>query len=320
MKLEDIRSVTVLGAGIMGHGIAQTFIMGGYRVHLYDLKGTILEAATAHIRRNLELLQVMGMLNQAIEAVLQRLTTGTDLRAAVSGSDVVIEAATEDLGLKQQLFREVESFCRDDAIIASNTSSLTLTDIGARVKRKDRLVITHWFNPPHIVPLVEVVQGEKTSDETVETTVALLNRVRKVPVRLNVELPGFLVNRIQAAIAREVLYLYEKGVASAADIDKAVKGSIGFRLASIGMLLTMDLGGLDVWSKVCENLLPAIQSSTKVPRTLEDLTSKGQLGVKSGKGIYDYALDFSKGELDEAIRKRDREFLKRLKEQYWGSE
>lgn len=320
MKLEDIRSVTVLGAGIMGHGIAQTFIMGGYRVHLYDLKGTILEAATAHIRRNLELLQVMGMLNQAIEAVLQRLTTGTDLRAAVSGSDVVIEAATEDLGLKQQLFREVESFCRDDAIIASNTSSLTLTDIGAGVKRKDRLVITHWFNPPHIVPLVEVVQGEKTSDETVETTVALLNRVRKVPVRLNLELPGFLVNRIQAAIAREVLYLYEKGVASAADIDKAVKGSIGFRLASIGMLLTMDLGGLDVWSKVCENLLPAIQSSTKVPRTLEDLTSKGQLGVKSGKGIYDYALDFSKGELDEAIRKRDREFLKRLKEQYWGSE
>ena len=304
----------------MGHGIAQTFIMAGYPVRLYDIKEPILETAKAHIRKNLELFRNMGMLEQEIDPVLRLLTVTPDLKSAVGASDVIIEAATENLTLKQQLFEEVEALCPADAVIASNTSSLTLTEIGLRVQRKDRLVITHWFNPPHIVPVVEVVKGERTSDATVETTVALLERIRKLPVRLNVELPGFLVNRIQAAIAREAIDLYEKGVAGAADIDKAVKGSIGFRLASIGMLLTMDLGGLDVWYKVCENLLPDIQSSTAVPKTLSELVSQGHCGVKSGQGFYNYALDFSKSDLDEAIRKRDHEFLKRLKSLYWERE
>jgi 3-hydroxybutyryl-CoA dehydrogenase len=192
-----------------------------------------------------------------------------------------------------------------------------MTDIGTRVKKKERLVITHWFNPPHIVPTVEVVKGEKTSEVTVETTVGLLTRIRKLPVKINLELPGFLVNRIQIAVAREVIDLYERGVASAADIDKAIKGSIGFRLASIGMLLTMDLGGLDVWLKVYQNVIPKIQSSTEAPKALQRLVSQGHYGIKTGKGFYDYALDFSKAELDEAVRKRDEEFLKRLKALYW---
>ena len=137
-------------------------------------------------------------------------------------------------------------------------------------------------------------------------------------MKINLELPGFLVNRIQAAMAREVVDLYERGVASAADIDQAIKGSIGFRLASIGMLLTMDLGGLDVWLKVCENLAPKIQSSTEPPKALQGLVAQGHYGIKSGKGFYDYALDFSKAELDEAVHKRDKEFLKRLKADYWN--
>ena len=319
MRLEDIKTITVLGAGIMGHGIAQTFLMSGFPVRLFDIKGWILDTARAHIEKNLELFHEMGLLKkQAIGPALKGLTTTTDLQAAVQGSDFIIEAAPENLALKQDLFHQVESFSRADAIIASNTSSLMMTDIGARVKKKDRLVVTHWFNPPHIVPTVEVVKGEKTSDATVEVTVDLLNKVRKLPVKINLELPGFLVNRIQAAMAREVTDLYEKGVASAADIDKAIKGSIGFRLASIGMLLTMDLAGLDIWLKVCENLGPRIQSSTEPPKTLQSLVAQGQLGIKSGKGFYDYTLDSSKAELDEAVRKRDREFLKRLKALYWG--
>ena len=131
------------------------------------------------------------------------------------------------------------------------------------------------------------------------------------------ELPGFLVNRIQVAMAREVFDLYERGVASAADIDKAVKGSFGFRLASIGPLLTADFGGLELWLKACENLLPQIQSSTDPPKALQRLVSQGHLGIKSGKGFYDYAIDFSKAELDGAIQKRDQEFLHRLKHLYW---
>jgi 3-hydroxyacyl-CoA dehydrogenase len=302
----------------MGHGIAQTFLMSGFPVRLFDLKESILGTARAHIEKNLELFHEMGLVQkQAIAPALKGLNTTTELRDAVQGSDFIIEAVSENLELKQDLFQRVESFCGEGAIIASNTSSLTLTDIGTRVERKERLVITHWFNPPHIVPTVEVVKGEKTSDATVDTTVELLAKIKKLPVKINLELPGFLVNRVQAAMAREILDLHEKGVASAADIDKAIKGSIGFRLASIGMFLTMDLAGLDIWLKVCENLVPKIQSKTEPPKILQELVSQGHYGIKSGKGFYDYTLDFSKAGLDEAVRKRDTEFLKRLKDLYW---
>jgi 3-hydroxyacyl-CoA dehydrogenase len=319
MNLEDIKTISVLGSGIMGHGIAQTFLTAGYPVRLYDIKESILETARAHIRKNLELFHDVGLVKKReIGPALRRLTTTTDLRAAVADCDFIVEAVTENLTLKQDLFQQVEDLCPEGAIIASNTSSLTMTDISARVKNKERLVIAHWFNPPHIVPTVEVVKGEKTSESTMQTTVELLTKIKKLPVRINLELPGFLVNRIQIAMAREVVDLYAKGVASAADIDKAIKGSIGFRLASIGMLLTMDLGGLDLWLKVYENLTPEIRSATEAPDVLKRMVSQGNYGIKTGKGFYDYALDFSKAELDDAVRRRDEEFLKRLKELYWS--
>jgi len=318
MKLEKIKNISVLGAGIMGHGIAQSFTMGGYSVWLYDIQESILETAKAHVEKNLGLFHQSGLIGkQDFVLAVERLSTTTDLKHAVEGSDFIVEAAPEDLPLKQGLFHQVESLCPKDAIIASNTSSLTLKDIGARVKKKERLVVTHWFNPPYIVPTVEVVKGEWTSDETMETAYGLLTKIKKVPVKIYQELPGFLVNRIQIAMAREILDLYEKGLASAADIDKAVRGSIGFRLASIGPLLTMDLAGVKIWLKVCENLLPQIQSSIEPPKALQRLVSQGHFGIKSGKGFYDYAVDFSKTELDGAIQKRDQEFLNRLKRLYW---
>ena len=318
MKLEKIKNISVLGAGIMGHGIAQSFTMGGYPVWLYDIQESILDTAKAHIEKNLGFFHQSGLIGkQDIGLALQRLSTTTDLKHAVEGGDFIVEAAPEDLSLKQGLFHQVESLCPKDAIIASNTSSLTLKDIGARVKKKERLVVTHWFNPPHIVPTVEVVKGEWTSDETMETAYGLLTKIKKVPVKIYLELPGFLINRIQTAMVREIFDLYEKGVASAADIDRAVKGSFGFRLASIGPLLTADLGGLELWLKVCENLLPQIQSSIEPPKALQRLVSQGHFGIKSGKGFYDYAVDFSKTELDGAIQKRDQEFLNRLKHLYW---
>ena len=318
MNLEKIKNISVLGAGIMGHGIAQSFLMGGYPVMLYDIQESILDTAKVHIEKNLELFYQSGLIEkQDIELALQRLSTTTDLKHAVEGSDFIVEAAPEDLGLKQKLFEQIESLCGKDTIIASNTSSLTLKDIGAQAKSKERLVITHWFNPPHIVPTVEVVKGEWTSDETMETAYQLLEKIKKMPVKINRELPGFLVNRIQIAMVREVFDLYEKGLASAADIDKAVKGSFGFRLASIGPLLTADLGGLELWLRVFENLVPQIQSSTEPPKSLQRLVSQGHFGIKTGKGFYDYATDFSKADLDGAIQKRDQEFLNRLKHLYW---
>jgi len=318
MKLEEIRNISVLGAGIMGHGIAQSFLMGGYTVMLYDIQQSILETAKAHIEKNLGLFSRSNLIEkQDIELSLQRLSTTVELSYAVEESDFVVEAVPEVLTLKQDLFEKVESFCRKDTIIASNTSSLTMGEIGVRVINRDRLVVTHWFNPPHIVPTVEVVKSEWTSEETLNTAYGLLEKIKKMPVKIRQELPGFIVNRIQMALAREVLDLYEKGVASAEDIDKAVKGSIGFRLASIGPLLTMDLGGVKLWLSVFENLLPQIQSSTDPPKALQKLVSQGHDGVKSGKGFYDYTVDFSQAGLDEAIQKRDQEFLNRLKSLYW---
>ena len=169
-------------------------------------------------------------------------------------------------------------------------------------------------------PAVEVVKGEETSDEIMDATCKLLEKIHKAPVRINREIPGFLVNRIQIAMAREILDLLKKGIASAEDIDEAVKGSIGFRLASVGPLLTMDLGGLEIWSKVLENLLPDIQRSTEPPEVIKRLVEQGHKGIKSGKGFYDYSMDFSKGELEGVIEKRDREFLNRLRNLYWKTE
>jgi len=319
MKLAEIKSVAVMGAGIMGHGIAQSFLMGGYPVFLYDVQDSILETAKAHIVKNLELFRkAKAGPDKDAKIILRMLVITSDLACAVKEGDFIVEAAPEDLKVKQTLFQDVESRCRTGAILASNTSSLTLKDIGVGIKNKTRLVTTHWFNPPHIVPVVEVVRGEQTSEETVEVTYQLLNKIGKVPVKINYELPGFLVNRIQVAMLREVFDLYEKGAASATDIDKAVKGSFGFRLASIGPLLTADLGGLDVYLRVCENLYPKIQSSTELPQALKRLVAQGHSGIKSGKGFYDYEVDFSKSEFDKVIQKRDNEFLTRLKCLYFN--
>lgn len=318
MKLKEVRNISVLGAGLMGHGIAQSFLMGGYPVWLYDIQESILGTAKHHIEKSLALFFQAGLIGEeGIEQALKRLTTTVDLRTAVEGSDFIVEAAPEDLKIKQELFQRVESFCGKDAILASNTSSLTLKDIGAQVKNRERLVVTHWFNPPQIVPTVEVVKGEWTSDETMDLAYGLLVKIKKLPVKIYQELPGFLVNRIQIAMAREILDLYHKGLASAADIDKAISGSIGFRLASIGPLLTMDLAGVKIWLKVCENLLPHLQSSIDPPKALQRLVAQGHEGIKSGKGFYDYTLDFSEGGLNKVIQKRDQEFLNRLRDLYW---
>jgi 3-hydroxybutyryl-CoA dehydrogenase len=247
-----------------------------------------------------------------MEEILDRIHLFADLEQAVREADFITEAIFEDLKAKQVLFEEVERHCSADAILASNTSSFRMTDISSLMKKPERAIVTHWFNPPHLVPLVEVVLGERTSEETYQATNSLLLKIRKVPVRVQKEIPGFLINRIQTALHREMYSLLEMGAASAEDLDLAVKASLGFRLASVGPLLVRDLAGLDVLCKVEDWLLKEINSNTEVNKVLKDKVTRGELGVKTGKGFFKYTPE----SVEAIIKERDRQFVRRLKGLY----
>lgn len=316
MQLEEVKNVSVVGAGLMGYGIGLSFALGGYSVVLTDINTSIIDNALNCIKVALDEFEGSGLITrEVVEKTLSRISTTTDLGKGVRDADFVVEAVSEDTEVKRRLFSQLGSLCPQRTIIASNTSSLLLSDFSAGAGREDRVVITHWFNPPHIVPVVEVVRGSETSDETFDLTYTLLKKIRKVPVRVLKEIPGFLVNRIQAAMVREVWSLWEQGVASPEDIDLAVKGSFGFRLARIGPLLTADLGGLDLWYKAAGNLYKVIENSSTPPLLIKNKVEAGELGMKSGKGFFDYKQE----EWGEIVRKRDKEFLQLLK-LYWATE
>jgi len=314
MKLADVRSISVIGAGIMGHGIAQVFAMGGYNVCLNDVTPEILSRAMVRIRENLRIFNENGFITaQEADAAYARIRTEPDLKASVRDADIVIEAIKEDIELKRALFNRLDAICPERTVLASNSSSLLISDFASGTKRQDRVVLTHWYNPPHIVPAVEVIRGAHTSQETADLLYDLLKKVKKLPIRINKEIPGYLLNRIQMALAREAWYLWQAGVASAEDIDLAVKGSLGFRLASIGPLLTSDLGGQDTWCAVSKYLFPLISDAHEPPKDYVKMVDAGNLGMKTGKGFYDYTEE----EWKAVIEKRDKEFLQRLKNLYW---
>lgn len=321
MTSDRIKSVSVLGAGVMGQGIAQSFIMGGYPVYLYDITSEILNVACSHIAENLQLFFKAGIIkHEDIEECQKRLNTSQDLKKSVSESDLIVEAVPEDVELKKKLFYEVETYCSDKTILTTNTSHLKLADIFSNVELKNRTLATHWFNPSQIVPTVEVVKHQWTDQAVMDLTCSVLKQIGKEPVKINKDIQGFLVNRILLAMAREVLDLYEKGVASAEDIDRAVKGSVGFRYACIGPLRTIDLGGVEGWLDASHKLFPLINSSISPPRSLEMLIEKGHTGIHSGEGFYSYESQFREKKVDPAISERDKAMFMLLKSLYKKTE
>jgi len=317
MAVERIQKIGVVGAGTMGHGIAQVFAQNGFPVSLTDAVESVLAEVKKKIHSNLILLAKEGLVSdRGIEQTLDRISIVKDLNRAVRDADFVTEAIVENLEVKQDTFKKVEGFCSPATILASNSSTLRITDISSTMSRPERAVTTHWFNPPYIVPLVEVVRGARTSDETFNIAYDLLNNIGKVAVKIQKEIPGFLVNRIQAAMYREVVSLAEMGVASMEDIDLAIKSSMGFRLASFGALRIMDMGGLDIWYKVFEHLLKEIDSKTEVPKFIKDKAERGELGVKTGKGFFEYTPE----SIQALIKERDRQFVNRLKTLYYSQE
>ena len=296
----------------MGHGVSLSFALGGYPTVMSDVSDDILNNAMGRIRWALDTFveEAVVTRKQADDAI-GRITTTSDLAVLARDVDYVCEAIIERSHDKKGLFNKLDAMCPPHTILASNTSSLVLSDFGSDVKRQDKIVVTHYFNPPHIVPCVEVVKGPTTSDETFNLTYNLLEKVKKLPIRVLKELPGYLVNRIQMGMNREIYDLWVKGVASTEDLDRAVKGSFGFRLASIGPLLTQDLAGFPKLGALavesCNNLLRQISDTKEIP---EELSKRWE----SHKGFYDYPQE----KWEQIIKERDKEFLGRLKQLYWS--
>jgi 3-hydroxybutyryl-CoA dehydrogenase len=294
----------------MGHGFAQVFAQKGFPVFLYDIDKEILKKASLRISANLDTFIQHGIIRQKEKkAALEKIATITDLKAAVGRADFVLEAIPEIMDLKKEVFTKLDQLAPPHTILASNTSGLSITEIGAATHRPEKTIITHGGNPPHIVPVIEIVRGEKTSDETAELTYRLMLKLGKQPVRLLKEVPGFLFNRLQFALYREALHCLEAGVATAQDIDLVVKAGYGFRLPVLGPLETSDFGGLDTFYRICQNLWPELSDVKSPPALLKKLVEEGKLGVKTGEGFYRYPPAIIK----KKIQERDRRLLQQLK-------
>jgi 3-hydroxybutyryl-CoA dehydrogenase len=305
-----VKKVAVLGAGLMGRGIAQLYAQAGYPTHLYDINDKFLESAKQIIDENLTLMVDKSLITQGDkQAALARMTFTTDLKQAVQEVEFITEAVPEILELKLELFKKVEQLTNPGTIIASNTSTIPLSQMVKGITQPNRFIITHFFNPAHLVPLVEIVKTEQTSDHVIETIMNLMKRIGKKPVLLKKEVPGFIANRLQAAMVREAFYLLNEGVAEAEDIDTAITSGPGFRWAFIGPIETVDYGGLDTWKRVIENLAPELDKTEAAPQVIADLVEKGHLGTKTGQGIYSY-IDTS---VSEKVKERDMNFIELLK-------
>jgi 3-hydroxybutyryl-CoA dehydrogenase len=289
LKVEDIRKISVIGAGLMGHGIAQEFALAGYDVRMHDLDATKLLAAEKSIDTNLAMLTNLGVItSKQADSTRHHIVVHTALRDAVQESDVVIEAVFEDLTLKQGIFRHLDELCPARTILASNTSTLLPGMLASATHRPDKVLVAHYFNPPYLLPLVEIVPHGRTSEETVLTLHGLLVKIGKTPVMVQKEVPGFIGNRLQAALFREALSIVENGVASPEDVDTVIKNGFGRRLAAAGVFEIWEIAGWDLISAICANLFPSLESSSRVPALLTDMVERGELGTKAGKGFYEW--------------------------------
>lgn len=294
----QIEHIAVIGAGIMGHGIAQEFAVSGHSVSLTDSSDAALAKALTLIEANLSDTDNRN-------EVLQRFSLTTSLSEAVATADYVVEAVPENLALKQRIFAELDAFAPSHTILASNTSSFMPSQLAPSTKRPDRVLVTHYFNPPHVVPLVEVVRGPQTSDETVETVRDLYSQTGKIPVVIQKERLGFIGNRLQNALFREALSLVEQGVCSLEDVDTVMHTSIGRRWSVAGIFEIFDLAGLDTAFAVATQLFPDLSNATEPPQEWLQRVAAGDLGIKSGKGFYEWTP-----ESGEEARRRIRTALK----------
>jgi 3-hydroxybutyryl-CoA dehydrogenase len=276
--------IAVVGAGLMGHGIAQVFALAGHDVKITDTVVTNLDTVAARIAANL---RDLGDDERAVE----RVQPCVDLTEAVRDADFVVEAVSENLALKQKIFAELELRVRRDAILASNTSVIPITAIMQDLIRKERALGTHWWNPPFLVPLVEVIETQWTSPQVVAWTMALHQRAGKKPAHVKKDVPGFIGNRLQHALWREAISLVEHGICDAETVDAVIKASFGRRIAVLGPLENADLVGTDLTLAIHDTVLPAIDSRPGPSPYLQGLVKDGKLGFKSGEGFRKWSAE-----------------------------
>jgi 3-hydroxybutyryl-CoA dehydrogenase len=291
MNVDEIERIAVVGVGFIGHQIAQEFAIAGYTVHLHDVSDQRLTQALTHIQQNLETLVESDFLpSQQVQLIMDRFTPNPVLKNAVDDADIVIEAVYEDVTLKQDVFRQLDQHCPKRTILASNTSTFLPSLMASVTTRPEQVLVAHYINPPYLLPVVELVRCPETSDDTITTMYDMYKGMGKSPIVIQKEIPGFIVNRLQNAIFREALYLVEQGIASPQDVDTAIKDSFGRRLGTWGYFELCDLGGLDLILAAHQYLRPHLCSSTDVPPLLMDKVEKGELGVKTGKGFYEWTV------------------------------
>ncbi len=301
MDKKNVRNVLVVGSGVMGHSIAQIFAGAGINVGLVDVDQKVLDRAMDLIESSLNTMVEFGKIREeSVQSILSRIMTSTELSDMAGDADFVIEAVPEVPDIKKEIYSKLDELCSYDTIIASNTSGLDIFSI-ADVKRPERLIIAHFFAPAHIIPLVEVVPGAKTSKETISLTAGLLEKVGKSTIVLKEFVPSFIVNRIQNAIGPTVIEILEKGWAGPEDIDRAVKLSLGIRMPILGVVQSLDFNGLDLVHNI-------VKSHGKESSFIRAKVEQGHLGVKTSQGIYDY------GERSEPeiLKKRDMLFLQMM--------
>ena len=306
MKLADLKTVAVLGMGTMGRGIAQCLAATGYNVRSYEVDERA-RASTMPLIESLQstLIQANMLSEELACAALARVRLFDDLGQCVEGAQLVVETIPEILELKIDLYARVDQLCEPEAILASNTSGLSITKVAAATRRPDKVAGFHWWNPAHLMPLVEVIKGERTSDDTAEFLLALSRKLGKKPILVRRDVPGFVGNRLQFAVLREALHLVQEGIASPEDVDTAMKAGPGLRYSFLGPLETADLGGLDVFASISSYLFAELAANTGPPECLTRCVAEGKLGVKSGAGFYPYGNTT----LGELLAARDRKLI-----------
>ncbi|RLC81968.1 MAG: 3-hydroxyacyl-CoA dehydrogenase family protein [Chloroflexi bacterium] len=301
-----INNVAVIGAGTMGHGIAQVFALAGLQVALTDSDDQVLEKAKPRIQANLAACVEHGFVDPDMAAAAPaRITLESNLAEAVAQADFIVEAVFENLDVKREALRQVDEYCPAHAIITSTTSSFRAGDLAVALAHPERFLVTHYWNPPYIIPAVEVSPCERASTKVVEATVTLLKAVGKYPALLKKDVAGFIGNRLQHALRREAIAIVAQGIASPEDVDLIARLSFGLRLPVVGPLETVDLGGLDLTQAIQTYLLPKLERSTEPRPLIQEKVARGELGAKAGVGFFDWPP----GRAAEVIRRRDEALL-----------